>query len=109
MLMPAIGKLRALDSRKQGARLCSMRMQMENWIEAQDRLSKTYKFQSFEDAMMFMLRVSYIAASMDHHPEWKNIYNKVFVELTTHDADGVTELDHKLAAAMDEAFEGFRK
>ena len=51
----------------------------------------------------FMASAALVAEKMDHHPEWSNVYNRVAVDLTTHDADGVTELDFELAAAMDTA------
>ena len=74
---------------------------MNDWTTQHNRLCKTFKFATFADAMTFMLRVSYIAEEMDHHPEWKNVYNTVFVELTTHSATAITDLDHQLAASMD--------
>lgn len=77
---------------------------MTDWTKKDDRLTKTFVFESFADAMAFMFRVSYEAEKMDHHPEWKNIYNKVFVELTSHDAGGVTDRDEKLSGVMDAVY-----
>lgn len=65
-------------------------------------ITRSFKFTSFIEAMGFMTRAALIAEKMDHHPEWSNVYNKVDVLLTTHDADGLTELDIKLAKAMDD-------
>ena len=75
------------------------------WVLADDRksISKSYKFWGFPDAMSFMLRVSYAAEAADHHPEWSNVYNRVDVRLTTHDAGGLTLKDIALAEAMEKA------
>ena len=78
---------------------------MKGWTEQDDRLCKQFTFATFADAMTFMVRVSYCAETMDHHPEWKNIYNKVFVELTSHDRACITERDHQLAAHMDAIYQ----
>lgn len=66
-----------------------------------DALSKTYRFPSFVEAFGFMTRAALWAEKLNHHPEWSNVYRTVTVELTTHDAGGLTELDLKLAAKMD--------
>ncbi len=68
-----------------------------------DAIVKTYKFADFNAAFGFMTRVALKADKLDHHPEWFNVYNKVEVLLSTHDADGVTALDIELAKFMDEA------
>lgn len=69
-------------------------------------LTRTLKFADFNAAFGFMTRVALKADQMDHHPEWFNVYNRVEVVLTTHDADGVTELDLALAQFMDAAASG---
>ena len=61
---------------------------------------KTYNFSDFNEAFGFMTRAALLADKLDHHPEWFNVYNRVEVRLTTHDAGGVTELDIKTAMAM---------
>lgn len=66
-----------------------------------DRLLRTYEFADFGRAMAFMARVAPVADDLDHHPEWMNVYNKVSVELTTHDAGGVTGFDLALGEAME--------
>ena len=68
-----------------------------------DAISRTFKFKDFNAAFGFMTRVALMADKLDHHPEWFNVYNRVEVTLTTHDADGVTESDVALATFMDEA------
>lgn len=65
-------------------------------------ITRTYIFNTFVDAMGFMMRAALIAEKMDHHPEWSNVYNRVAVLLTTHDQGGLTPLDVDLAKAMDE-------
>ena len=66
-----------------------------------DAIERTFKFVDFKTAFGFMTSSALKAEQMDHHPEWFNVYNRVEVTLTTHDADGVTELDMELAGFMD--------
>ncbi len=68
-----------------------------------DAITKTFKFKDFNAAFGWMTRMALAAEKLDHHPEWFNVYNRVEVVLTTHDADGVTELDLTLATMMDAA------
>ena len=76
---------------------------LPDWQLAKDREAITRKFQfvDFDAAFSFMTRCALLAAKMDHHPEWFNVYNKVEVTLATHDAGGVTAKDVELATAMD--------
>jgi 4a-hydroxytetrahydrobiopterin dehydratase len=71
--------------------------------DGRDAIVKTFQFEDFNTAFGFMTRVALKADKLDHHPEWFNVYNKVEVLLSTHDADGVTALDVELAKFMDEA------
>lgn len=71
--------------------------------DARPAIAKTYRFADFDAAFAWMSRIAVVAAAADHHPEWTNIYNRVEVVLTTHDAGGVTQKDLALAAAMDAA------
>lgn len=66
-----------------------------------DRLVKQFSFKDFNEAFGWMSRVALMAEKLNHHPEWRNVWNKVEVVLTTHDAGGLTELDGKLAKFMD--------
>jgi 4a-hydroxytetrahydrobiopterin dehydratase len=66
-----------------------------------DAIQKTYKFKSFVEAFGFMARAALWAEKLDHHPEWTNVYNRVEVTLTTHDAGGLTDLDVQLAQKLD--------
>jgi 4a-hydroxytetrahydrobiopterin dehydratase len=76
------------------------------WRKAEgerDAICRTYRFSDFTAAWGFMTRVALMAEKLDHHPEWFNVYNRVDVTLTTHDANGVTELDLTLGRLMDTA------
>lgn len=64
-------------------------------------LRKEFRFKDFSAAWAFMSRCALLAEKMDHHPEWFNVYNRVDVVLTTHDAGGITPLDQAMAEAMD--------
>jgi 4a-hydroxytetrahydrobiopterin dehydratase len=66
-----------------------------------DAISRAYRFIDFNTAFAFMTRVALKAEVLDHHPEWSNVYSRVEVTLTTHDADGVTDLDVEMAQFMD--------
>ena len=68
---------------------------------ARNAITKTFIFKDFNEAFGWMSRVALLAEKLDHHPEWSNVYKTVEVTLATHDAGGVTELDIKLAEAMD--------
>ena len=79
---------------------------LPGWTKADDpreAVTRSFKFADFNAAFGFMTRVALMADKLDHHPEWFNVYNRVEVLLTTHDADGVTELDLALATFMDTA------
>jgi len=67
-----------------------------------DAIGRTFEFGDFSQAFAFMTQVALVAEKMDHHPEWSNVYNKVQVELTTHDAGGLSMLDMKMARAIEE-------
>ena len=76
---------------------------LTGWSEVagRDAITKKYVFKDFNAAFGFMTRAALVAEKLDHHPEWFNVYKTVEVTLSTHDAGGVTELDVKLAEAMD--------
>jgi 4a-hydroxytetrahydrobiopterin dehydratase len=73
-------------------------------VKGRSALQKSFAFTDFNAAFGFMTRVALMAEKMNHHPEWFNVYNKVDVTLSTHDAGGVTELDYKLARFMDKIY-----
>jgi 4a-hydroxytetrahydrobiopterin dehydratase len=94
MTMP---KRLSLDARNEAL------LTLTGWklAEGREAISKRFVFRDFSEAFGWMTRVALLAETMDHHPEWSNIYRTVEVTLATHDAGGLTELDVKLARAMD--------
>lgn len=88
-----------LDDEARGKALAELR----GWTaaEGRDAIVKTFRFKDFNAAFGFMTRCALVAEKMDHHPEWRNVYNRVEVTLTTHAAGGVTRRDVDLARAMD--------
>jgi 4a-hydroxytetrahydrobiopterin dehydratase len=76
---------------------------LEGWTVENEKLHRSYAFADFTEAFAFMTRSALHAEKMDHHPEWSNVYNRVEVDLTTHDAGGLTELDFMLAELMNQA------
>ena len=78
--------------------------EIHGWVEVEDRdaIRKSYHFGNFSEAWGFLSRIALLAEKMDHHPEIFNVYNRVEIILSTHDADGVSDRDIRLAAAIDE-------
>ena len=75
---------------------------MPSWAVANGKLHREYKFKDFVRAFGFMTSAALVAESMNHHPEWFNVYSTVNVDLATHDVGGITELDFALAGKMEE-------
>jgi 4a-hydroxytetrahydrobiopterin dehydratase len=74
-----------------------------SWTETDGALRREFEFGDFSEAFGFMVRVALLAEQADHHPEWSNVYNRVTITLTTHDARStVTERDRELAARIDQ-------
>jgi 4a-hydroxytetrahydrobiopterin dehydratase len=73
----------------------------QQWLIVEGKLTKTFKFKSFIRAFGWMSQIAIWAEKLNHHPEWSNVYNKVEVQLTTHDVGGISELDFKLAGKME--------
>jgi len=92
--MPAPQKLHAAD-------LESALTQLPHWTLAQGKLHREYKFADFIHAFGFMAASAMAIEKMNHHPEWFNVWNKVIVDLTTHDAGGVSAKDVELAKLLD--------
>jgi 4a-hydroxytetrahydrobiopterin dehydratase len=78
--------------------------QLEGWELADGKLRRELKFPDFVQAFGFMTRAALVAERMNHHPEWSNVYGRVVIELTTHDAGGLTELDFTLAKRLNELY-----
>jgi 4a-hydroxytetrahydrobiopterin dehydratase len=91
--------MKKLDAKARTAAL----KDLPGWIEVagRDAIAKKFAFKDFNEAFGFMARVALLAEKMDHHPEWFNVYNKVEVTLSTHDAGGVTDNDIEMAKAME--------
>jgi len=87
-----------LESKDVQQRLAGLRA----WTVVDGKLRKEFQFEDFVEAFGFMSSVALIAESMNHHPEWSNVYNKVTIELNTHSAGGITGMDFDLAKRIDE-------
>jgi 4a-hydroxytetrahydrobiopterin dehydratase len=78
---------------------------LSGWVQKNQTLLKEITFKNFTQAFGFMTQVALEAEKLDHHPDWTNSYNKVLINLSTHDAGGLTELDFKLAKKIDKILE----
>ncbi|MFK7975401.1 MAG: 4a-hydroxytetrahydrobiopterin dehydratase [Halioglobus sp.] len=81
--------------------LAEVLVQLPNWVLKNEKLYRKLSFDNFVGAFGFMASVALVAEKMDHHPEWCNVYGTVEVYLTTHDAQGISERDLRLAQAID--------
>lgn len=82
----------------------SSRNNIKNWAIRDDRICKEFKFTTFSAAIAFIVQCSFEADRAKHHPEWKNIYNRVWIELTTHDENTITQKDYNLAEKFDSIY-----
>lgn len=92
-------KKRALLSAEELSRALA---ELPGWSVANGKLHREFRFANFVRAFSFMSAVALVAEARDHHPEWFNVYGRVAVDLTTHDAGGITQSDVDLARAMNE-------
>ena len=92
--MPSVEKL-------DGATIEERLSKLDGWTIRDEKLHRRFVFSDFNEAFGFMARIALIAESMNHHPEWFNVYNQVEVHLTTHDAGGISTLDFELAEQME--------
>ena len=83
------------------AEILELARSLPGWAVQDGTLVRDFTFDSFSAAWAFMSRVALLAERQDHHPNWSNVYNRVHIALTTHDAGGLTARDTKLAAAID--------
>ena len=84
--------------------------QIQGWekvSDGRDAYTKLFKFSDFKQAFSFMTSIAMKAEQINHHPEWENVYNKVIITLTTHDAGGVSELDYDMALFADKFYKNF--
>ena len=78
---------------------------LQDWDYCDKALNTDFEFDNFKDCMSAMNRIAFECEALNHHPEWKNVYNKLEIRLTTHDAGGVTNLDFKLAKTINKIVE----
>jgi len=83
------------------AALAELVASASEWQHVDAELRRSFVFANFIEAFGFMTQVALIAEKLDHHPEWSNVYNKVDIMITTHDAGGLTALDAEFVAAVD--------
>lgn len=81
-------------------------LDLKGWELHNDKLQRQFVFGDFVEAFGFMSRVALLAETMNHHPEWSNVYNRVDIKLTTHDADGITQRDFTLAERINALLAG---
>ena len=75
---------------------------LEGWTYSENAIHTSLEFENFKEAFATMARIAFEAEAMQHHPEWTNVYNTLEISLSTHDADGVTEKDFKLAQKIED-------
>lgn len=78
---------------------------LDGWEYAENAIETTFEFKDFKDTFSVMTRIAFEAEALEHHPDWMNVYNKLTIRLSTHDAGGVTEKDFALAAAIEKIVE----
>ena len=77
---------------------------LSDWTLREGKLHREFKFESFVEAFGFMAKLALVAESLNHHPEWENVYNRVTISLQTHDVSGISNLDFAFAQAADRHF-----
>ena len=91
-----MAELRALTE----AEITDQVASLDGWAVEGGKLHREFQFENFVEAFGFMSRAALVAEKMDHHPEWFNVYNRVVVDLATHDVDGISDRDFELAQTM---------
>ncbi len=106
----AEGRERKVTEKLTAAARAAFFKDFPGWVEVEgrDAAAKSFQFSDFNEAFGFMTRVALAAEKADHHPEWCNVYNKVEITLTTHDAGGLSSRDRTLAAIIEKAAQSFR-
>jgi 4a-hydroxytetrahydrobiopterin dehydratase len=92
-----------MPKRLTDAERAALAQSLPNWspVAGREAIERSFKFRDFSEAWGFMNRVALLAESQNHHPDWSNVWNRVRIELSTHDAGGLTDNDVKLARAID--------
>ncbi len=98
---PAIGEGVQMVEKLDDAARADLAHDLPEWTIDGEHLKRSFRFRDFSEAFAFMTRVALLAEAQDHHPEWFNVYNRVEIALTTHDAGGLSPRDLKLAKAID--------
>lgn len=101
-LLTAQGSVMSAPTKLSPNELDAALSELSGWSLQNEKLHRQFQFASFVEAFGFMSSAALVAESMGHHPEWFNVYNRVTVDLTTHDAGGITSLDVELARKMNE-------
>lgn len=83
------------------ADVAGLNTSLPQWQIAGNRIKREWRFKDFNEAFAFMTRVALLAETLQHHPNWSNVYNRVSIELTTHDLGGLSDLDVQLARSID--------
>jgi 4a-hydroxytetrahydrobiopterin dehydratase len=99
--MPRVEEGTAVVEKLDAAARAKLGETLPEWTVDSEHLKRSFRFGDFVEAFGFMARVALLAERADHHPEWFNVYNRVDVALTTHDAGGLSARDLKLAAEID--------
>ena len=89
------------DKPLEAKELLSLQKELPKWEVQNSRLKRHWKFSNFIEAFGFITKVAMLSETMNHHPEWSNVYSEVTIELTTHDSDGLTYRDVQLAKGID--------
>lgn len=76
--------------------------ELDGWTYAKKAIHTSFQFENFKEAFTVMTRIAFEAEAQQHHPNWGNVYNQLEIALSTHDADGVTEKDFKMARAIEQ-------
>lgn len=79
--------------------------ELDGWDYGQGAIETSFEFKNFKEAFSVMTRIAFECEEQKHHPDWSNVYNSLNIKLSTHDADGVTEKDFKLAHTIEEIIE----
>jgi 4a-hydroxytetrahydrobiopterin dehydratase len=98
-------KTKPAQARLSKAEIRTKAKSLKGWSVRKGKLHKEYKFADFVAAFGFMSRVALIAERMNHHPEWFNVWNRVLIDLTTHDAGGISKKDFRLAESIEKLLE----
>ena len=93
-------------SKATGAEIQKALAELSSWAIVEGKLHREFKFRNFVQAFGFMAKVALLAERAAHHPEWSNVYNRVVVDLTTHEAGGITQKDLDLAREIEEIWKG---